>query len=76
MSLIISVDKLKSQKERNRMSIKLAFVIVFPIIMGIISTYCTVNLYSDNLEDTTELRLIVAIWFGVFGSIGILVKMI
>lgn len=58
------------------MSIKLAFVIVFPIIMGIISTYCTVNLYSDNLEDTTELRLIVAIWFGVFGSIGILVKMI
>lgn len=58
------------------MSIKLAFVIVFPIIMGIISTYCTVNLYSDNLEDTTELRLIVAIWFCVFGSIGILVKMI
>ncbi len=58
------------------MSIKLAFVIVFPIIMGIISTYCTVNLYSDNLEDTTELRLIVAIWLGVFGSIGILVKMI
>lgn len=44
--------------------------------MGIISTYCTVNLYSDNLEDTTELRLIVAIWLGVFGSIGILVKMI
>lgn len=58
------------------MSIKLALVIVFPIIMGIISTYCTVNLYSDNLEDTTELRLIVAIWLGVFGSIGILVKMI
>ena len=58
------------------MSIKLAFVIVFPIIMGIISTYCTVNLYSDNIEDTTELRLIVAIWLGVFGSIGILVKMI
>lgn len=58
------------------MSIKLALVIVVPIIMGIISTYCTVNLYSDNLEDTTELRLIVAIWFGVFGSIGILVKMI
>lgn len=58
------------------MSIKLAFVIVFPIIMGIISTYCTVNLYSDNLVDTTELRLIVAIWLGVFGSIGILVKMI
>lgn len=58
------------------MSIKLAFVIVVPIIMGIISTYCTVNLYSDNLEDTTELRLIVAIWLGVFGSIGILVKMI
>lgn len=58
------------------MSIKLAFVIVFPIIMGIISTYCTVNLYFDNLEDTTELRLIVAIWLGVFGSIGILVKMI
>ena len=58
------------------MSIKLAFVIVFPIIMGIISTYCTVNLYSDNLEETTELRLIVAIWLGVFGSIGILVKMI
>lgn len=58
------------------MSIKLALVIVVPIIMGIISTYCTVNLYSDNLEDTTELRLIVAIWFCVFGSIGILVKMI
>mgnify|MGYP003189535474 CR=1 FL=1 len=58
------------------MSIKLALVIVVPIIMGIISTYCTVNLYSDNLEDTTELRLIVAIWLGVFGSIGILVKMI
>ena len=58
------------------MSIKLALVIVVPIIMGIISTYCTVNLYSDNLEDTTELRLIVAIWFSVFGSIGILVKMI
>ena len=58
------------------MSIKLALVIVVPIIMGIISTYCTVNLYSDNLEETTELRLIVAIWFGVFGSIGILVKMI
>ena len=58
------------------MSIKLALVIVVPIIMGIISTYCTVNLYSDNLEDTTELRLIVAIWFGVFGSTGILVKMI
>ena len=58
------------------MSIKLAFVLVFPIIMGIISTYCTVNLYSDNLVDTTELRLIVAIWLGVFGSIGILVKMI
>ena len=56
------------------MSIKLALVIVVPIIMGIISTYCTVNLYSDNLEDTTELRLIVAIWLGVFGSIGILVK--
>lgn len=56
--------------------IKLALVIVVPIIMGIISTYCTVNLYSDNLEDTTELRLIVAIWLGVFGSIGILVKMI
>ncbi len=58
------------------MSIKLALVIVVPIIMGIISTYCTVNMYSDNLEDTTELRLIVAIWLGVFGSIGILVKMI
>lgn len=58
------------------MSIKLALVIVVPIIMGIISTYCTVNLYSDNLEDTTELRLIVAIWLGVFCSIGILVKMI
>lgn len=58
------------------MSIKLALVIVVPIIMGIICTYCTVNLYSDNLEDTTELRLIVAIWLGVFGSIGILVKMI
>lgn len=58
------------------MSIKLALVIVVPIIMGIISTYCTVNLYSDNLEDTTELRLIVAIWLGVFGSIGILVKII
>lgn len=58
------------------MSIKLALVIVVPIIMGIISTHCTVNLYSDNLEDTTELRLIVAIWLGVFGSIGILVKMI
>ncbi len=58
------------------MSIKLALVIVVPIIMGIISTYCTVNLYSGNLEDTTELRLIVAIWLGVFGSIGILVKMI
>ena len=58
------------------MSIKLALVIVVPIIMGSISTYCTVNLYSDNLEDTTELRLIVAIWLGVFGSIGILVKMI
>lgn len=58
------------------MSIKLALVIVVPIIMGIISTYCTVNLCSDNLEDTTELRLIVAIWLGVFGSIGILVKMI
>lgn len=58
------------------MSIKLALVIVVPIIMGIISTYCTVNLYSDNLEDTTELRLIVAIWLGVFGSIGILMKMI
>lgn len=58
------------------MSIKLALVKVVPIIMGIISTYCTVNLYSDNLEDTTELRLIVAIWLGVFGSIGILVKMI
>ena len=58
------------------MSIKLALVIVVPIILGIISTYCTVNLYSDNLEDTTELRLIVAIWLGVFGSIGILVKMI
>ena len=58
------------------MSIKLALVIVVPIIMGIISTYCTVNLYSDNLEDTTELRLIVAIWLCVFGSIGILVKMI
>ena len=58
------------------MSIKLALVIVVPIIMGIISTYCTVNLHSDNLEDTTELRLIVAIWLGVFGSIGILVKMI
>lgn len=58
------------------MSIKLALVIVVPIIMGIVSTYCTVNLYSDNLEDTTELRLIVAIWLGVFGSIGILVKMI
>lgn len=58
------------------MSIKLALVIVVPIIMGIISTYCTVNLYSDNLEDTTELRLIVAIWLGVFGSIGILVKTI
>lgn len=57
------------------MSIKLALVIVVPIIMGIVSTYCTVNLYSDNLEDTTELRLIVAIWLGVFGSIGILVKM-
>lgn len=58
------------------MSIKLALVIVVPIIMGIISTYCTVNLYSDNLEDTTELRIIVAVWLGVFGSIGILVKMI
>ena len=58
------------------MSIKLALVIVVPIIMGIISTDCTVNLYSDNSEDTTELRLIVAIWLGVFGSIGILVKMI
>lgn len=58
------------------MSIKLALVIVVPIIMGIVSTYCTINLYSDNLEDTTELRLIVAIWLGVFGSIGILVKMI
>lgn len=58
------------------MSIKLAFVIVFPIIMGIVSTYCTVKSYSDNLEDTTELRLIVAIWFCVINSIGILVKMI
>jgi hypothetical protein len=58
------------------MSIKLALVIVVPIIMGIVSTYCTVNLYSDNLEDTTELRIIVAVWLGVFGSIGILVKMI
>ncbi len=58
------------------MSIKLAFVIVVPIIMGIVSTYYTVNLYSDNLEDTTELRIIVAVWLGVFGSIGILVKMI
>lgn len=44
--------------------------------MGIVSTYCTVNLYSDNLEDTTELRIIVAVWFCVFGSIGLLVKMI
>ena len=58
------------------MSIKLALVIVVPIIMGIISTYYTVNLYSDNLEDTTELRIIVAVWFCVFGSIGLLVKMI
>lgn len=58
------------------MSIKLALVIVVPIIMGIVSTYCTVNLYSDNLEDTTELRIIVAVWFCVFGSIGLLVKMI
>ena len=58
------------------MSIKLALVIVVPIIMGIVSTYCTLNLYSDNLEDTTELRIIVAVWLGVFGSIGILVKMI
>jgi hypothetical protein len=58
------------------MSIKLALVIVVPIIMGIVSTYCTVNLYSDNLADTTELRIIVAVWLGVFGSIGILVKMI
>lgn len=58
------------------MSIKLAFVIVFPIIMGIVSTYCTVKSYSDNLEDITELRLIVAIWLGVFGIIGILVKTI
>ena len=58
------------------MSIKLALVIVVPIIMGIVSTYCTVKLYSDNLEDTTELRIIVAVWLGVFGSIGILVKMI
>ena len=58
------------------MSIKLALVIVVPIIMGIVSTYCTVNLYSDNLEDTTELRIIVAVWLGVFVSIGILVKMI
>lgn len=58
------------------MSIKLALVIVVPIIMGIISTYYTVNLYSDNLEDTTELRIICAVWLGVFGSIGILVKMI
>lgn len=58
------------------MSIKLALVIVVPIIMGIISTYYTVNLYSDNLEDTTELRIICAVWFCVFGSIGLLVKMI
>ena len=58
------------------MSIKLALVIVVPIIMGIVSTNCTVNLYSDNLADTTELRIIVAGWLGVFGSIGILVKMI
>ena len=58
------------------MSIKLALVIVVPIIMGIVSTYCTVNLYSDNLADTTEIRIIVAVWLGVFGSIGILVKMI
>lgn len=58
------------------MSIKLALVIVVPIIMGIISTYYTVNLYSDNLEDTTELRIILAVWSGVFGIIGILVKMI
>ena len=58
------------------MIIKLALVIVVPIIMGIVSTYCTVNLYSDNLEDTTELRIIVAVWFCVFGSIGLLVKMI
>lgn len=58
------------------MSIKLALVIVVPIIMGIVSTYCTVNLYSDNLEDTTELRIILAVWSGVFGIICILVKMI
>lgn len=58
------------------MSIKLALVIVVPIIMGIISTYYTVNLYSDNLEDTTELRIILAVWAGVFGIICILVKMI
>ncbi len=58
------------------MSIKLALVIVVPIIMGIISTYYTVNLYSDNLEDTTELRIILAVWSGVFGIICILVKMI
>ena len=58
------------------MSIKLALVIVVPIIMGIISTYYTVNLYSDNLEDPTELRIILAVWSGVFGIICILVKMI
>lgn len=58
------------------MSIKLALVIVVPIIMGIISTYYTVNLYSDNLEDTTEIRIILAVWSGVFGIICILVKMI
>ena len=58
------------------MSIKLALVIVVPIIMGIISTYYTVNLYSDNLEDTTELRIILAVWSGVFGITCILVKMI
>lgn len=74
MSLIISVDKLI--RRRETMSIKLALVIVVPIIMGIISTYYTVNLYSDNLEDTTELRIILAVWSGVFGIICILVKMI
>ena len=58
------------------MSIKLALVIVVPIIMGIISTYYTVNLYSDNLEDTTELRIILAVWSRVFGITCILVKMI